>query len=494
MLLAGMATAVVPALPAMAQAPAPGAAPAPVAAAATEDLLSQAQLEQLLAPIALYPDELLMQLLIAATYPLEVVMAYRWLREGQNADLQGEALVRALEAQSWDPSVKSLVPFPDVLAMMNEQLEWTQQVGDALLAQQADVLNAVQVLRGRAHAAGHLQSGPQQTVTVTQNAVAVPASDAAPVVVAPPPQVIVIAPAQPERVYVPVYNPTVVFGTWPHPTYPPVYHPPPPAYGLGTALLTGMAFAAGVAVVGSLWGWGRPGWNSGSVNVNVNRFNNINVNRTQINNNVWRHNASHRHGVAYNNNRVRNEFRRADVPGRDVGRDDLRGRFDSSQPGAGGRLDIGGSRPGAGAGNRPGVGDRPGAGAINRPGSGDRPGAGPATRPGAGDRPAAGAANRPGGGDRPGAGTRPATPDRPGAAAQRPATRQSPSGRPQVQSPPQRGAAASPRPTALQGAGSGAADRAAAARGQASRQSAQARPAAQRGGDGGGGGGGLGRR
>lgn len=457
-------------------------------------MLSQAQLEQILAPIALYPDELLMQVLMAATYPLEIVMAYRWLQEGQNAELRGDALVQALEAQSWDPSVKSLVPFPDVLAMMNEQLDWTQQVGDALLAQQADVLNAVQVLRGRAHAAGHLQTGPQQVVTVTQSAVAVPASDAAPVVVAPPPQVIVIAPAQPERVYVPVYNPTVVFGTWPHPTYPPVFYPPPPAYGVGTALLTGMAFATGVAVVGSLWGWGRPGWNNGSVNVNVNRYNNINVNRTQINNNNWRHNVNHRHGVAYSNNRVRNDFRGADVPRRDASRDDLRGRLDPSRPGAGTRPGVG-ERPGGNAANRPGAGDRPGAGAVNRPGAGDRPGAGAVNRPGAGDRPGSGAVNRPAAGDRPGggsanrpsAGTRPATGDRPGSAAQRPTTRQAPSGRPQVQAPQRRGGAAAPRQTALQGAGSGAADRAAASRGQASRQSAQSRPAPQRAGGGAGG-------
>ena len=134
--------------------------PQPVATSTSDDRLSQPQLEQLLAPVALYPDALLAQLLMAATYPLELVQAQRWLDRKGNASLQGEALAQALQSQPWDASVKSLVPFPDVLKMMNEQLEWTQQVGDAVLAQQADVLNAVQVLRNRAQQAGQLQSGP----------------------------------------------------------------------------------------------------------------------------------------------------------------------------------------------------------------------------------------------------------------------------------------------------------------------------------------------
>ena len=168
------ATADWPTSRAYAQAP-PASAPAPVQAG-QDGRLGQPQLEQLLAPVALYPDDLLMQMLMAATYPLEVVQAQRWLQQGQNAQLRGDALAQALVAQPWDPAVKSLVPFPDVLKMMNDQLEWTQQVGDALLGQQEDVLNTVQVLRGRAQAAGTLQSGPQQTVTVNTNVTVPPAA------------------------------------------------------------------------------------------------------------------------------------------------------------------------------------------------------------------------------------------------------------------------------------------------------------------------------
>ncbi len=224
------------------------ATPAPVATTDQQDRLTQAQLEQLLAPIALHPDPLLMQMLMAATYPLEIVQAKRWLGQAENSALRGDALVTALAAQPCDPSVKSLVPFPDVLTLMNDQLEWTQQVGDAVLAQQQDVMNAIQVLRGRAQAAGALQSGPQQTVTVTQNVtVAAPAAGAPPPVVAPPPQVIAIAPTQPETIYVPAYDPGVVYGAWPYPQSPPYYYPPPAGWGVGNALLRGMAFAGGVA-------------------------------------------------------------------------------------------------------------------------------------------------------------------------------------------------------------------------------------------------------
>ncbi|MBR0652879.1 DUF3300 domain-containing protein, partial [Roseomonas terrae] len=361
---------------------APAAAPQAVATTGQQDRLTQAQLEQLLAPVALYPDDLLMQMLMAATYPLEIVQAKRWLGQGQNAALRGDALAQALTAQSWDPSVKSLLPFPDVLTMMNDQLDWTQQLGDAVLGQQQDVMNAVQVLRGRAQTAGTLQSGPQQTVTVTQTVnVPPPAPGAPPPAVAPPPQVITIAPAQPDTVYVPAYNPNVVYGTWPYPASPPVYYPPPVGWNVGNALLTGMAFAGGAAIVGSLWGWASPGWGRGDVDVNVNRYNNINANRAQISNNTWRHDSSHRHGVAYSNNDVRNRFagNRGGAAGsgdRAQARDQMRGRIDQAERGGG----IGDRRAGAGG------GDRPGLGGGNRPGGGDRPGL-DGGRPGGGDRP-----------------------------------------------------------------------------------------------------------
>ena len=479
-------------------APAPTAVPQAVATSGQQDRLTQPQLEQLLAPIALYPDDLLMQMLMAATYPLEVVQAKRWLGQGQNAALRGDALAQALVAQSWDPSVKSLVPFPDVLTMMNDQLDWTQQLGDAVLAQQQDVMNSIQVLRGRAQGAGTLQSGPQQTVNVTQNVTVAPAPGA---VVAPPPQVITIAPTQPDTVFVPAYDPNVVFGTWPHAGYPPTYFPPPVGWGLGSALLTGMAFAGGAAIVGSLWGWGSPNWGGGNINVNASRYNNINVNRNQISGNTWRHDASHRGGVAYSSDDVRNRVgaNRPDSGGGDraQARDQLRGRMDQAQRGGGigGAQPGGGDRPGLGGAGRPGGGDGPGLGAGRpgggggqglgsaRPGGGDGPGLGGgrpggggqglgSARPGGGDGPGLGA-GRPGGGDRPtfggggggGAGQRPALGDG-GGGAQRPAISQSPSGRPQTR-PAQMPAR---QPQGFQGIGDGGRDRAAAQRGAASRQ------------------------
>lgn len=421
-----------------------------------EERLDQAQLEALLAPIALYPDELLMQLLIAATYPLEIVHARRWLGQGQNAALRGEALASALAAQPWDPAVKSLIPFPDLLTMMNDQLDWTQQLGDALLAQPEDVLNAVQLLRARAQAAGHLQSGPEQTVTVMAKE---PGAAATTPIVAPPPQVIIIQPAQPNVVAVPVYNPSVVYGGWPYPATPPVYYPPPPAYGLGSALLTGMAFGAGVALVGSLWGLASPGWGRGSVDVNVNRYNTVNVNRAQISNSNWRHDTTHRQGVAYRSPEVSNRYRAtaSGVPAdRARSREEFRGRADQA-----GSPDARTGR----AETRSATADRlPAAG---RPGTGaERPGA--ATRPPAGD------------------GTpRRATADSPG----RPAT--APSGRPQPQQAP---ATTRSTPQGMQGLGQGSQVRSAQQRGESSRKATAASGrTAPAGGARGGGGGGRGR-
>jgi hypothetical protein len=229
------------------------------------------QLDALLAPIALYPDALLAQVLMAATFPLQVVSAGRWVEDPAHKSLSGDALAKAIEPQTWDPSVKSLIPFPAVVALLNGNLDWTQQLGYAFADQQDAVMSSVQRLRAQAEAAGNLQTTEQQIVRTEQ-------------------QIIVIEPAQPNVVYVPSYNPQIVYGAWPYPTYPPVYLPPPPGYVFGAALVSGIAFATGVAVVGSLWGWATPGWGRGYVNVNVNRYNNINVNRTQINSNVWQPN------------------------------------------------------------------------------------------------------------------------------------------------------------------------------------------------------------
>jgi hypothetical protein len=227
------------------------------------------QFDALLAPIALYPDELLSQVLMASTFPLEAVDAARWLETSSNRALQGDALIAALASKPWDPSVKSLLPFPQVLAMMNAHLDWLQQLGHMVATRQDEVMDSVQRLRRRAQAAGQLMTNEQQVVRTEA-------------------QGVVIAPAQPTTVYVPVYNPTVVYGTWPYPAYPPIYLPPPPGYLVGNALLGGLAFGAGVGITAGLWGWTRPDWGGRNVYVNVNRYNSINVNRPPITNPSWR--------------------------------------------------------------------------------------------------------------------------------------------------------------------------------------------------------------
>jgi len=271
--------------PAQATAPVPPPSPVQQPEQPSAAPFKPEELDQVLAPIALYPDELIAQILTAATYPLEIVLAARWVADPKNAALKGDALAQALEAQSWDPSVKSLVPFPSVLKMMSDKLDWTQKLGDAFLSQQADCLASVQSLRRKAAAAGTLKSTPQQKVTVQPRTAA-----AAPTLPGPPPgepmtaapvtedQTISIAPADPQVVYVPSYDPATAYGTWPYPSYPPYAFPPPPGYGLATGLATGLAFGAGVAIAGSLWGWGSPNWSAGSVSINTNQFNSINRN------------------------------------------------------------------------------------------------------------------------------------------------------------------------------------------------------------------------
>jgi len=269
--------------------PAPTTAGTETAATPGATKFNTEQLDAMLAPIALYPDDLLMQTLMATTYPVQIVEAARWLKSDNNKDLKGDELARALEPFQWDPSVKSLVPFPQVLEQLDQHLDWTQQIGYAMATQQEDVMNSIQRLRLQAQEAGSLKTTEQQVVS-TQ---AVVDDQGQPT----PDQVIVIQPADPQVVYVPAYNPSVVYGSWPYPSYPPVYYPPP-AYYPGAALATGIAFAAGVAVVGSLWGWAGASWGyggccggGGSINVNRERYNNITVNnpnRGNFNGNNWR--------------------------------------------------------------------------------------------------------------------------------------------------------------------------------------------------------------
>ncbi len=278
----------------------------------------QEELDQLLAPIALYPDSLLSQILMASTYPLEVVQADRWVK--QNKDLKGDALTAALEKQQWDPSVKSLVNFPQVLTMMSEKLDWTQKLGDAFLAQQEDVMDTVQNLRAKAQEEGNLKTTKEQKVVVQE-------------------KVIIIEPASPEVIYVPTYNPVVVYGPWWWPAYPPYYYYPP-GYVVGAALFS---FGVGIAV-GAAWGyaWGHCHWgHHGHHRVNININQNININRN-INRNVyakqyqggsgrWQHDANHRKGVAYRDHGTAQKFNRASTREATQARESFRGRADQGR-------------------------------------------------------------------------------------------------------------------------------------------------------------------
>jgi hypothetical protein len=199
----------------------------------------------MLAPIALYPDALLTQILMAATYPAQLVEAGQWLQNPANAAIPGPELVAVLQPLPWDPSVKSLVPFPQIVRQLNEQLDWAQSLGDAFVNQQADVFEQVQVLRAQAERSNHLVSTPQIRVVHEGPAV-------------------VIEPANPAVVYVPVYNPQIVYGPWAYAAYPPLFFPPPAGFFVGPVGV-GIGFSVGFGVVGPLWGWGRPSWGARGV-------------------------------------------------------------------------------------------------------------------------------------------------------------------------------------------------------------------------------------
>ncbi|MNJ07422.1 hypothetical protein D3C77_15200 [compost metagenome] len=297
--------------PAAAPAATPAAPAAPAAPATpSEAVFSTEQLDQMLAPLALYPDALLAQVLMATTYPGNVADAVAWSKA--HPDASGDAAVKQVADQPWDPSVQSLVAFPQVLTTLGQDPVWVQRVGDAFLAQPDAVMNSVQRLRAKAKAAGHLESNDQQTVTV-QPASAPAGGTTTVVQAAAPAQTIVIQPTNPQVVYVPSYNPSVVYGSWPYPSYPPAYYPPSPGYAIGTALATGLAFGAGVAIVNSLWG--DCDWGHNDVDIDVNRYNNINVNhRIDANQNNWQHNPQFRNGVPYRDQASRAQFDRR-LPG-----------------------------------------------------------------------------------------------------------------------------------------------------------------------------------
>jgi len=282
------------------------------------------ELEQIVAPIALYPDSLLAQVFMASTYPLEIVQAARWSKE--HPDVKGDAVAKAVEKETWDATVKSLVAFPDVLTMMNEKLDWTQKLGDAFLAQQKDVMDAVQRLRVKAKEAGNLKSGKEQTVKTE----AAPAG-------APAPQIIIIESKDPEVVYVPTYNPTVVYGAWPYPAYPPYYYYPP-YYAPGAAFFS---FSVGVVVGGAIWG--NCNWGGNDIDIDVNRYNNFNrneFNRNEINNGrnnggrnngKWQHSPEHRQGVGYRDSATQQKYNRGSSRESVSSREDFRGRADQGR-------------------------------------------------------------------------------------------------------------------------------------------------------------------
>jgi len=284
---------------------------------------TQAELDQMLAPVALFPDALLSQTLMAATYPSDVALAVDWAFA--NRHLEGDAAVKAVQDKPWDPSVQSLVAFPKVLAMFGENPQWVQDLGDAFLDQPEAVMDSVQFLRMKARDAGNLATNEHQVVTVE----APPPPPTTVVVNAPPPptQIITIAPASPQVVFVPIYNPVWAFGPWWHPAFPPFFFPPPPRWGWGwsSAAHAGFWWGAGVGVSYSLWG--GVNWRTRNVNINVNQWNNINVNRridSRDRNVDWRHDARARRGVPYRDASTRDRLR---PPSGDIrARDDYRGR------------------------------------------------------------------------------------------------------------------------------------------------------------------------
>jgi hypothetical protein len=307
--------------------------------AAPAKKVSREELAQILAPIALYPDDLVAQILMASTYPLEVVQADRWAQ--QNKGLKGDALAKALEQQKWDPSVKSLVNFPEVLSAMSQKLDLTTSVGDAYLAQPKEVMAVIQDLRKKAQDAGNLKSTKEQKVVVEK-------------------ETIVIQPANPQVVYVPSYNPTVVYGTWPYPSYPPYAYYPPPAY-------PGLTLATGVAV-GMAWGyaWGNCNWGGGHVDYNVNRNTNINanINRSRYTGGgrgrgAWQHNPAHRRNVAYRDNGTARKYGQA--RGGQARTQSPQARRDARGYGGGGR---GAGGAGAGSGRTGAAAARPATGAT----------------------------------------------------------------------------------------------------------------------------------
>ena len=320
---------VTPDAPPAVTAAAPEAAPAPVT-------YTTAQITQWVAPIALYPDPLLSQVLMASTYPDNVSQAVQWSKD--HPGQQGDAAVKAVANQPWDASVKSLVAFPQLTGMMGEDPQWVTNLGNAFLAQPQDVMDAVQKLRQLAQQTGSLKSTPQQTVTTTKRV----ASSTSTHTASSTPTVIKIEPSNPQVVYVPNYNPTVVYGSsWPYTSAPPVYLPPPPGEQFADSFVRGFGYSLGVATTYAIFSnidWddddhhhhdddhhddhhddhydhGGYQHNGDNININVNNFNKISGQNISGQTMSWQHNPAYRGNTPYPNNSVAQQFHPTNVAG-----------------------------------------------------------------------------------------------------------------------------------------------------------------------------------
>lgn len=328
-----------------------------VAYAQQDQPLAADQLDSLVAPVALYPDPLLAQTLAASTYPLEVIQLQQWM--ANNSYLRDQALADAVEKQPWDPSVQAMATFPDVVKLLSDNIAWMTDLGNAFLAQQGDVMDAVQRMRARAQSNGNLNTTPEQTVQMQT--------------VEGGEQAILIEPANPEMLYVPAYDPTVVYGSSAY-AYPTLYYASPAYYRAGGAL----AFGAGVALSaawGGNWGYGCK-WANGDININYNNkyVSNSNKNRNinygnrasqQPAGGTWQHNSQHRGGAPYADRRTANKYAaRSGLQAAAAGTNRTFSGFYAGNPGI--------NRAGGGAGFSNGVGA--GASAPIRPGGvgGDR--------------------------------------------------------------------------------------------------------------------------
>ncbi len=322
----------------------------PVTPAVVKTAFSTAQIDQWVAPVALYPDSLLSQVLMASTYPANVAQAVQWSHD--NPLKQGDAAIQAVSDQPWDASVKSLVAFPQLMALMGENPQWVQNLGDAFLAQPQDVMDSVQRLRQLAQQTGSLKSSTEQKViTTTKKAIPVKqtvtapvipfntVTTANPVITEPATTVISIEPANPDVVYIPNYNPSVVYGNWANTAYPPVYLPPPAGEPFVDSFVRGFGYSMGVATTYALFSsidWDDDhhhddddyhhhdgghrdgnGWqhNGDNINIDVNNFNRITGEHLTDKNMAWRHNPNYRNGVPYHDQDMAKRFHQTDVNG-----------------------------------------------------------------------------------------------------------------------------------------------------------------------------------